>query len=61
MFKIINSLKITYSTGYDNIPVPIVKSVIEYLAKPLLHIDNSSFLSGCFPGKRKVTKIKLLI
>lgn len=59
MLKTINSLKITYSTGYDNIPVPILK--IEYLAKPLSHIDNSSFLSGCFPRKLKVTKIKLLI
>lgn len=61
MFKIIKSLKITYSTEYDSIPVPIVKSAIEYLAKPLLHIDNYSFLSGCFPGKFKVTKIKILI
>lgn len=58
---IISSLKNTNCTGCNDIPVPILKIAINYyLVNPLLHIVSSSFISGLFPEKLKVTKIKSL-
>jgi len=56
--KIIMSFDNKYSTGYDEIPMPVVKKAKQYLLKPLVHLINSSFVSGIFPDKLKVSKVK---
>lgn len=58
--KIICSFDNKYSTGYDEIPMPIVKQVKKYLVTPLVHLINSSFISGFFPDKLKISKVKPL-
>jgi len=60
MNSIINSFNNKYSTGYDDIPMPIIKLAKQYLIKPLTHLVNSSFVSGMFPTQLKISKIKPL-
>lgn len=56
--KVISSFKNKYSVGFDDIPVPVIKKSKKYLIRPLLHVINSSFISGIFPDKLKVAKIR---
>lgn len=58
--KLIIKLNNKYSTGYDEIPMPIIKCAKFYLLKPLTHIINSSFISGIFPERLKISKTKPL-
>ena len=43
--------------GFDEIPMLIIKKTITYIVIPLKHIYNSSFKSGIFPDKLKISKI----
>ena len=43
--------------GFDEIPMLIIKKTIKYIVIPLKHIYNSSFNSGIFPDKLKISKI----
>ena len=43
--------------GYDEIPMNIIKYVIQCIKYPLVHIFNASFLEGIFPNKMKIAKI----
>lgn len=56
--KVISSFKNKYSAGYDEVPMPIIKNAKYQLIKPIMHIINSSFVSGIFPEKLKISKIK---
>ena len=56
--KIIASFKNKFSSGYDDIPMPIIQFATEYLKTPLTHIINSSLISGIFPKELKVSKVK---
>jgi len=58
--KIIMSFDNKYSTGYDEIPMPVIKKTKQFLIKPLVHLINSSFVSGIFPDKLKVSKVRPL-
>lgn len=58
--KVLNSFENKYSTGFDDVPMPIIKYAKEYLIEPLTHLINSSFISGIFPTKLKISKIKPL-
>jgi len=55
--SIINSLKNSYSAGYDEVPIIIIKKAKQHLSKVLSHLINSSFISGTFPAKLKLAKI----
>lgn len=55
--KIILSFKNKYSSGYDEIPMPVIKHASKYLIKPIAHVINSSFVTGIFPNKLKISKI----
>ena len=44
-------------SGYDEINMFLVKNVIEYIAGPLTHICNLSFLTGVFPNRMKLAKV----
>uniref|UniRef100_A0A1B6M8U9 Reverse transcriptase domain-containing protein n=2 Tax=Graphocephala atropunctata TaxID=36148 RepID=A0A1B6M8U9_9HEMI len=58
--KIISSFKNKYSAGYDEVPMPIIKNIKHLLVKPLAHVINSSFVSGIFPNRLKISKIKTI-
>lgn len=60
MSKVLDSFDNKYSAGIDDIPMPIIKCAKDYLIKPLTHLVNSSFISGIFPNKLKVAKVKPL-
>lgn len=60
VFLIINDLKNTNSTGYDNINTKTVKHVSHIIASPLSHIINLCISEGVFPEKLKTTIIKPL-
>lgn len=55
--EIINKIGKKRSTGYDDIPGNIVKSIGTNIMEPLSHIINASFTEGCFPTKLKEAKI----
>lgn len=59
--KVIMSFENKYSTGYDDVPMAIIKFVKSQLIKPLVHLINSSIISGIFPDKLKIAKIKPLL
>jgi hypothetical protein len=56
--QILTSFGNKFSAGWDDIPMPIIKQARQYLITPLLHVINSSFISGIFPKKLKKSKIK---
>lgn len=60
MIKIISNFESKYSSGYDDIPMVVIKAVKYNIAYPLVHLVNSSFISGIFPNQLKVAKIKPL-
>jgi hypothetical protein len=44
-------------SGYDNIPMHIIKNAFEFISKPLMHIINKSLENGVFPDSLKIAKI----
>ncbi|KAG8286904.1 hypothetical protein J6590_108626 [Homalodisca vitripennis] len=57
LIQIFDSLKNKSSSGYDGVPVKLIKFVKHSLSKPLLHLINSSLITGIFPDKLKVSKV----
>lgn len=55
--KLIDSLKNKYSSGFDEIPVNIFKYISKSINKVIIHLINSSFISGIFPQKLKTAKL----
>jgi len=55
--RIILSLNNTSSTGIDEIPVKVLKSVVEYIKMPISHMINCSFETGIYPHYFKLSKI----
>lgn len=58
--KIIKSLNVTNSVGYDEISTKVLKLSAENLAPVISYLINLSFVTGTFPDKLKVTIIKPL-
>ena len=46
-----------HAAGCDGIPMSILKKVINCIKLPLLHIFNTSFISGIFPNELKISKV----
>jgi len=59
--KIINSLKIKESSGYDEVSTKILKISAPFISSPLSYIFNKSMLSGTFPTRLKYAVVKLLL
>jgi Notch-like protein len=59
--KIINSLKMKESSGYDEISTKILKTSAPFISSPLSFICNNSILSGIFPTRLKYDIVKPLI
>jgi hypothetical protein len=54
---IISNLKNSTSSGYDNIPIKIIKECKLELSPILSHINNYSMLEGIFPDSLKIAKV----
>jgi len=59
--KIINSLKIKESSGYDEVSTKILKISAPFISSPLSYICNKSMLSGTFPTRLKYAIVKPLL
>ena len=59
--KIINSLRMKNSCGYDEISTKVLKLSAPYISSPLCYICNKSMLSGIFPARLKYATIKPLL
>ena len=46
------------AAGFDNIPMKVIKTVIHEIVNPLTHIFNCSFLTGIFPDKLKISRVR---
>lgn len=57
IITLINNFKNKKSCGYDEVPISVLKTSISLIVKPLVHIINSSFISGDFPQKLKISKV----
>lgn len=55
--NVISSLKYKNSSGYDEIPIKVIKSAKGHLSRILCHLINSSFISGIFPKQLKISKV----
>ena len=47
-----------FSAGFDDVPASILKTIVTFLAEPLIFIINQSFLQGKFPDVLKKAIIK---
>jgi hypothetical protein len=58
--RIINSIKVKNSHGYDGITTKMLKSSAPYICSPLNYICNKSIWSGICPSRLKYSIIKPL-
>ena len=56
--KIIHSLKSNKSSGWNDVPPFLLKTVSDYIAEPLARIINQSFTTGSFPERIKYSVVK---
>jgi hypothetical protein len=59
--KIIRSLKVTNSTGYDEISIRIIKFSLPFIISPLTHICNAALKNGVFPDRLKYATVKPIL
>ena len=57
IFQIISKLPNKNSSGFDSIPMHIMKIAASYISEPISEIINKSFSSGIFPDVLKIAKI----
>jgi hypothetical protein len=50
-------LKNKYSSGFDGIPVLLIKHRVQHIIKPLTFIFNLSLSTGTFPNLMKIAKV----
>jgi hypothetical protein len=51
-------LKSKYSTGFDGIPMLLIKHFVQHIIKPLMFIFNLSLSTGIFPNLMKIAKVR---
>lgn len=54
--EIIDSFQNKHSSGYDEVPIIVIKSAKLQISKILAHLINSSFVCGIFPEPLKISK-----
>ena len=59
--KIIYSLKVKISHGYDDISTKMLKSSDPYILSPLTYIFNKVLSTGTFPDRLKFSEVKPLV
>ena len=57
ILSIVHSLKMTYSSGHDEINTHLFKQIIGSILTPLVHIFNLSLTTGIFPDAFKIAKV----
>ena len=55
--EICSSLRVGTATGFDNIPIFIIKESIYLISSLLTHIFNLSITSGTVPTKLKTARV----
>ena len=50
-------MTIKLSTGFDNVSIEMIKLSIEYIAEPLSHLVNNSFMSGLVPDSLTISRV----
>lgn len=60
IMNIIRKFKLKKSSGWDEVPISILKHTSHIIAGPMSYICNSSFKEGVFPSKLKLSVIKPL-
>jgi hypothetical protein len=58
--RIISSLRLTNSYGYDGISTKILKACAPFISSPLNYICNKTIISGTFPTHLKYSTVKAL-
>jgi hypothetical protein len=58
--RIIRSLRLKNSCGYDEISTKILKVSAPFISSPLNYICNKSIISGIFPTPLKYSTVKPL-
>ena len=57
IIEIANQLKDKLSSGFDDIPVSVLKASIMNVAVPISRLINYSFATGKFPDQLKIAKV----
>ena len=60
IISIINSFESKSSSGFDNIPVSLMKCVINNVEEPTASIVNCFFRTGTVPDLLKIAKVCLI-
>ena len=57
VLHMIRALEHNKSPGYDCIGPKILKSVVDFVVNPLVHLYNMSFQQGIVPSQLKIAKV----
>ena len=57
IWTFIGNMNVSKSSGPHSVPVPILKTIKDYISEPLAFLVNDFFTSGNFPVKLKLTTI----
>ena len=57
LYNICGAFKSKKSSGYDNIPMHIIKKSFDIICQPLVNLINLSLATGMFPDKLKIAKV----
>nr|CAH7719666.1 unnamed protein product [Callosobruchus chinensis] len=52
-----NKIKNKYSSGYDEVPIFLIRAVLHIIIDPLVYLVNLSFVTGIFPERLKLGKL----
>ena len=58
--EVLNEIKIinaSTASGLDDVSPKVVKTIANYIVKPLMHIFNLSFLTGIIPNALKIARV----
>ena len=55
--NVVANLKNKASSGFDDIPVTVIRKCISAITEPLMSLINCSFRTGRFPEKQKIAKV----
>src|SRR3989442_3484599 len=55
--NVVANLKNKASSGFDDIPVTVIRKCISAITEPLVSLINCSFRTGRFPDKLKIAKV----
>jgi hypothetical protein len=57
LYNICRGFKSKKSSGYDNIPMHIIKKSFDIICQPLVNLINLSLATGIFPDKLEIAKV----